>query len=152
MTDLLIQLLQEEEGCTLAARPDSKGYWEIGWGHDLPFHAQGYAGLEWSQEMADSHLTTDAAQALEYAAELVGFNQCNDVRQAVLGAMCYQLGSLVDWPKFKAALAKADYAEAAKQGLTRNDGVTPSEWVVETPKRARRAMLMMATGVWVPHT
>lgn len=152
MTDLLIQLLQEEEGCTLKAKPDSKEYWEIGWGHDLPYNANGWEGLEWSQELADSHLTLDAAQALEFASELTGFYQCNNVRQAVLGAMCYQLGSLVDWPKFKAALANGDYVGAAHQGLTRGDGVTPSEWVVETPKRARRAMQMLVTGLWVPHT
>ena len=91
MNDLLIKLLQEEEGLTLDAIPDSKSYWEIGWGHDLPFNTTEYKGLVWTREQADSRLVLDAAQALEFAAELPRFDDCNDVQQAALGSMCYQL-------------------------------------------------------------
>lgn len=142
MTDLLIQLLQEEEGLTLDAIPDSKGYWEIGWGHDLPFNTAGYKGVVWTKEEADAALTLDAAKALEIAADIVGFTDCNDVQQAVLGSMCYQLGGLASWPKLRAAIRDENYAEAAKQCLQ-------SDWVKQTPKRAYREALMLATGLWV---
>jgi GH24 family phage-related lysozyme (muramidase) len=148
MTDLLIELLQEEEGLTLKAKPDSKGYWEIGYGHDLPFNKEGYAGLVWTKDQADTQLVLDAAKALEFAAELPYFDDCNPVRQATLGSMCYQLGSLAAWPKLRAALGNKDYAEAAKQCLVQDSGA-PSDWLKETPWRACRESLMLATGVWV---
>lgn len=150
MSDLLIKLLQEEEGLTLDAIPDSKGYWEIGWGHDLPYNTTGYKGLIWTREQADSQLVPDAAKALEFASELPGFYNCNSVQQAALGSMCYQLGSLAAWPKLKASLALKDYAGAAREGLTTGDGVTLSDWIKQTPKRACREMLMLSTGIWIP--
>ena len=143
MNDLLIKLLQEEEGLTLDAIPDSKGYWEIGWGHDLPYSVSGYKGLVWTKEKSDAQLTLDAAVALEFAAELPRYDDCNEVQQAALGSMCYQLGSLAAWPKLRAALGVKDYAEAAKQCLM-------SDWVKQTPKRAYRESLMLSTGLWIP--
>lgn len=143
MADLLITLLQEEEGCVLTARPDSKGYWEIGWGHDLPINAEGYAGLVWTQAQADLVLSQDATLARGRAVILPGYARCNEVRQAVLGSMCYQLGTLANWSHFKGAMAIDDYALAAYHGLD------SPPWITETPKRAFREMVMLATGNWL---
>ena len=73
-----------------------------------------------------------------------GFDQCNEVRQAVLISMCFQLGDLEGWPRFRAALAKGDYAAASQEGLN-------SKWArEETPLRAMRAMQMLESGTWIP--
>jgi GH24 family phage-related lysozyme (muramidase) len=143
MNELLIKLLQEEEGLTLDAIPDSKGYWEIGWGHDLPYVESGHKGLVWTKEQSDAQLILDADEAWKFAMELPRFDDCNNMQQAALGSMCYQLGSLAAWPKLRAALGGKDYAEAAKQCLMSN-------WVNQTPKRAYRESLMLATGLWIP--
>ena len=83
-------------------------------------------------------------EAVNLAQKLPGYFQCNDVRQAVLVSMCYQLGGLELWPHLRLALARGDYAATADAMLT-------SKWAVETPARAQREITMMKTGEWVPH-
>lgn len=139
MTDLAETLIEEEEGREPCAYPDSLGYLTIGVGCLVDKRAHG-AGL--CHEAIDAQLNHDMAQAREDAANLPGFQRVNEVRQAVLISMCFQLGNLHDWPHFKAALAMGEMELAAQAGLN-------SEWAKQTPARAQREMQMLASGQWI---
>lgn len=135
------KLIGEEEGRETCAYRDTRGLWTIGIGCLIDKSIPG-AGL--CDEAISVQFAHDSARALKDAAALPGFQRCNDVRQAVLVSMCFQLGSLHDWPHFRAALALGDYAAAAIAGLD-------SDWARQTPKRAKRQMEMLASGQWVNH-
>lgn len=138
MSDLAQQLIEREEGRVRYAYRDSRGLWTVGVGALIDSSIPS-AGL--CDEAIDAQFAHDSARARKDAAALPGFQRCNDVRQAVLISMCFQLGSLEGWPKFKAALALGDFELAASEGLD-------STWAKQTPKRAERQMEMLRTGQW----
>ena len=140
--DLAQQLVSEEEGLTLAAKPDAKGLWEIGYGHDLP--PGDHTGLTWSQQEADSNLQQDLASAFLIAQRFPLFSTLNEVRQAVLVSMAFQMGGKPQsWPNFMQALSDEDYNAAAAAGLD-------TDWArTQTPARAKREMAMLRSGEWV---
>lgn len=139
MSDLTEQLIAEEEGRVPYAYQDSRGLWTIGIGC-LVDHSVGGAGL--CDAAIDAQFAHDSATARAEAEALPGFEACNDVQRAVLVSMCFQLGNLASWPKFKTALAAGDYKAAAAEGLN-------SMWARQTPKRAKREMGMLESGQWV---
>ena len=135
--DLAHQLVSEEEGRIAHVYKDSEGFWTIGVGCLVDARKGG--GL--CDEAIDVQLEHDMALARRRAAALVGFDSCNDVRQAVLVSMCFQLGDLAGWPYFRSALERGEYAAAAAHGLD-------SLWAKQTPIRAQRQMNMLSTGIW----
>jgi len=135
--DLAHQLVSEEEGRIAHVYKDSEGFWTIGVGCLVDARKGGAL----CDEAIDAQLEHDMALARQRAAALAGFGQCNDVRQAVLVSMCFQLGDLADWPNFRSALARGDYEAVAAHGLD-------SLWAKQTPGRAQRQMSMFRTGVW----
>jgi lysozyme len=140
MSDLLIQLLTEEEGRSATVYKDSLGYSTIGIGACVDPRVRG-AGL--CDAAIDAQFAHDSIQARNDAEAIPGFLRCNDVRQKVLESMCFQLGDLHDWPDFKGALAVDDYEAAASAGYD-------SEWArTETPVRAKRELEMLRTGQWI---
>jgi GH24 family phage-related lysozyme (muramidase) len=133
------QLLEEEEGISSHAY-QCDGLWHVGMGCliDSSVPSDGLC-----KEAIDAQATHDIAKAQALATAIAGFDACNDVRQAVLISMCFQLGNLAGWPKFRAALAAGDYATAAEEG--RN-----SAWAkTQTPLRAKRELDMLASGQWI---
>lgn len=71
------ELVQRHEGCVLAAAPDAKGKWAIGWGHDIPAPASSTEGEPLSrptcsQEQADEWFEADLALARANAAAALG--------------------------------------------------------------------------------
>lgn len=142
MTDLAQTLIEESEGRMATAYRDSLGYLTIGIGCLVDPKVVG-AGL--CDEAIDTQFVHDSAKARDDAAALLGFSACNDVQQAVLISMCFQLGDLRDWPNFKAAIANGDFAAASAAGLA-------SKWATETPERAQREMAMLKTGTWIQQT
>lgn len=143
MTDLVVQLVSEEEGRRAHVYADStpQGYATIGVGCCVDSRVPG-TGL--CDAAIDVQLSYDLLKARKIAAGIPGYFQCNDIRQAVLTGMVFQLGALVGWPKFRAAIAAGDYRAAAAEGLS-------SKWAQQTPVRAKREMLMMADGLWHEH-
>ncbi len=139
MSDFAQQLIEGEEGRERYAYYDTRGYLTIGIGCLVDKRIVGAAGL--CDEAIDAQFAHDSARARKDAAALPGFQRCNEVRQAVLVSMCFQLGNLQGWPRFKAALALGDYEMAAREGLD-------SLWAKQTPKRAERQMQMLKTGEW----
>lgn len=138
MTDLAHQLVSEMEGRIPYAYPDSEGFLTIGVGCLIDRRKGGRL----CDEAIDAQLEHDLKAARERAAALTGFDQCNEVRQAVIVSMCFQLGSLAAWVHFRNALSAGDYTAAADAGLD-------SLWARQTPARAERQMQMLRTGEWL---
>lgn len=144
MSNLAEQILDEEEGRSRTAYPDTRGYWTISRGCLVDSRVPGAGLCDAAMAAQDAH---DSAQARSLAAQFPHFAELNDVRQAVLISMCFQLGPKpLHWPDFNVALAARDYAAAAAAGLD-------SDWARDqTPKRAKREMQMLASGQWVNRT
>lgn len=140
MSDLARTLLEEEEGfSTHLYYCNGLAHIGVGCLIDPSVSSDGLC-----KEAIDAQLIHDMAKAQAEASALVGFDACNEVRQAVLIEMCFQLGDLSGWPNFRAALAAGDYAKASQAGLD-------SEWArTQTPLRALRAMQMLESGNWIP--
>jgi len=140
--DLAEVLIAECEGLRLTAYRDSLDFWTIGYGHLLPNQTKDWTGYTITVEQADAWLTQDMQSARVTAGEFPHYAELNDVRQAVLVSMAFQLGAKpLHWPHFMAALEAKDYLTAAMQGLD-------TLWAKQTPARAEREMTMLRTGNW----
>lgn len=140
MTDLAEQLLTEEEGRDPCAYPDTRGFLTISRGCLVDRRIPGAGLCAAAMAAQDAH---DSAIARGTAARFPHFNELNEVRQAVLISMAFQLGSdPLHWPNFMDALQARDYTKAAAAG---RDSVW---WRDQTHARAERAMTMLETGIW----
>lgn len=140
MSDLAEALIAEEEGREPCVYVDTEGYSSIAIGCLVDKRVKG-AGL--CDAAIDAQFAHDSARARADAAALPGFSYANDVRQAVLISMCFQLGNLHDWPNFRKAVAIGDWEAAVTAGMD-------SEWYkVQTPERAKRELQMLASGQWI---
>lgn len=139
MSSLAQTLIEEEEGRQACVYLDSRNLSTIGIGRLVDRSVPG-AGL--CDAAIDAQFDHDSARARNAAESLLGYAQCNEVRRAVLVSMCFQLGSLSDWPHFRQAIAIGDFAAAALAGLD-------SDWAKQTPARAKRQMQMMVSGQWI---
>lgn len=143
MTDLVETLLGEEEGRERCAYQDSRGLWTIGIGALVDKSIPG-AGL--CDEAIAVQFAHDCAQARADAQKFPRFAELNEVRQAVLISMCFQLGRKpLHWPNFMHSLELGDFEQAARHGRDSD------WWRDQTRKRAERQMQMLASGQWVKH-
>ena len=141
MTDLAQVLVERFEGCRLKAYEDTLGKWTIGWGHLLS-NEEDWSGYTITQLTADEWLQEDLGDARVLAEEFPYFPNLNEVRQAVLTSMCFQMGGApLRWPSFMAALEAEDYTAAAAAGRD-------SEWYRQTPARAEAEMTMLDIGTY----
>lgn len=140
MTDLAETLIEQQEGREAHVYKDSRNLWSIGIGCLVDPSVPGAGLCDAAIEVQFAH---DSAWARTVAAEFPHFADMNEVRQAVLISMAFQLGSKpLHWPNFMAALNAQDFKAAAAAGLD-------SDWArTQTPKRAELEMLMLSTGGW----
>ena len=134
------ELLERDESTVLHVYPDSFGYWTIGTGRLVDARKGG--GI--SREEARYLLRNDIASRTEALhARLPWFADLDEVRQAVLTSMAFQMGidGLMQFVRTLAAVHYGKYAEAAKYMLE-------SKWAQQTPARALRNADMMRTGEW----
>jgi lysozyme len=135
------ELIAKWEGLRLTAYKDSLGLWTVGYGHLLEPQSKDWTDYTITIDDADNLLAQDMHSAVDVANQFPYFDSMNDVRQAVLISMAFQLGSQpLHWPVFMAALGVEDYAAAAAAGLD-------SLWARQTPSRAREEMNLLSTGV-----
>jgi GH24 family phage-related lysozyme (muramidase) len=140
VSDLAEALIAEEEGREPCAYADSLTYLTIGIGCLVDKRVKG-AGL--CDAAIDAQFEHDSAVARADASALPGFSYANEVRQAVLISMCFQLGNLHDWPNFRKAVAVGDWEAAVEAGMD-------SAWYkIQTPERAKRELQMLASGQWI---
>lgn len=142
MTDAAQQIIELAEGRRRKVYPDIRGIQTIAIGCVVDPKIASAAGL--CDAAIDAQFAHDSATARARAAAIPGFSALNDVQQGVLVSMCFQLGSL-QWPDFRAAIARGDLPAARAAGLD-------SEWAeTETPVRARWELGMLVTGELAPY-
>lgn len=142
MSDAALQLLNEEEGRVPHAYQDHLGFWTIGVGHLIDQRKGGRL----PDHIIDVLLAHDLEEKSLQAQALPGWERLNEVQQAVLISMVFQLGieGVRGFRNMLAALSAGDLSKAAAHGRA-------SKWAREdTPRRAQRQMRMLESGVWVP--
>ena len=137
----IVDQLKRDEGVRQVAYQDSLGLWTIGVGRLIDGRRVG-AGLRIKEiEQMLLNDIADREQALRLS--LPWFDSLDEVRQAVLVNMAFQLG-VVGLLQFKDTLNRVregDYAGAAAAMLQ-------SKWASQTPERAKRVAKQMETGAW----
>lgn len=136
----MLSLLSLHEGRVAHAYQDSLGYWTIGVGHLIDKRKGGRL----PEEIIDALLDYDMRKHwLELLAALPWIERLDDVRQAVLLDMAFNLG-VAGLLKFKNTLRfveRGDYKQAAANMML-------SLWARQVKTRAVRLSRMMETGQW----
>lgn len=128
------ELIKLHEGLRLQVYTCSAGYLTVGYGRNLESK-----GL--SPEEAEYLLSNDIAECIADLEHFAFWGQLNEVRQAVLIDMRFNLGAS-GFRAFKnmiAALEAADYSEAASEMLN-------SEWAAQVKGRSLRLARLMRDG------
>lgn len=138
-------LIKFHEGCTLTAKPDTKGKWSIGYGHDIDPPANEQAST-CTQEAADQFFAADFLVACRDASRVLGvasFSVLSEPRKAALIDMAYELGEsgLSEFQKMLGAIRCAFWSTARAEALN-------SEWANEVPARAQMDATILLTGEW----
>ncbi len=130
------------EGLTLVAKPDAKGKWEIGYGHDIPPSP----GLTWSQQQADDQFDIDYPLARSRAVSDLGttfWEELNEQRQAVLADVAYEIGG-AGLAEFRTMLAYVRAGEWEAAGAALRDSLL----FEQVPVREARNIAILTTGEW----
>lgn len=131
---LLKSQLERHEGLRLKPYRDTVGKLTIGYGRNLDD-----VGI--APEEAELMLDNDIDAALKQLRTVDEYNELDEVRQAVIVNMCFNLGfyGLMSFSKMWRAIDRKDYAEAAKQMLN-------SLWSRQVGSRADELAQIMRTG------
>ena len=141
-------MVKLHEGLRLTAYKDSLGFWTIGYGHLLNQNRDWY-GYTITQAEADALFDKDWEEhVLDLVAAIPWIVFLDDVRQAVLADMCFNLGiepfdhdGYKDWPIFIGQVKEGAYSEAAQN-------MWSTLWAKQVKERAERLAKMMETGKW----
>lgn len=153
----LLDLLVLHEGLRTEPYRCPAGRWTWGVGHNLearPFtleerlhllrHGPTEATARWLlvRDLEEVVAALDAA-ARERGSPLAGWHELDDVRQAVLVDMAFNLGAsaLLRFVKLLSAVARCKWADAGWE-------MENSEWWYQVGARARRLRAMLETGEW----
>lgn len=147
MSEIARTLISEEEGRRAQPYYDHMGYVTWGIGH----LADPRRTCPVPERIVDLMFDYDYAEKLALARRIPGFMNLNEVQQAVIVSMVFQMGfepfdgdGYRDFTKFLAALKRGDVQTAAAEGLD-------SKWAKQdTPRRAQRQMKMLSSGLWLP--
>lgn len=130
-------LIKEHEGCRLKPYKCTAGKLTIGWGRNIED-----VGI--SQQEADYLFDNDLKKVQdELLAKIPWFTTLNEVRQAVLLDMAFNLGvnGLLKWVITLGNVAKGHYKQASIDMLN-------SKWAKQVPNRAKKLSAMMDSGKW----
>lgn len=83
------KLIEEFEGCSLAAYKDVAGIWTIGYGHIKGVHA----GMLMTQQQADQLLEDDLAGTENAVESALAEKATTDNQFAAMVALCFNIGS-----------------------------------------------------------
>src|SRR2546430_13897333 len=144
MSSLAEALIAECEGRNRCVYRDTRGFASIGIGCLVDPKVPG-AGL--CDAAIEAQFAHDSEHARTVASEFPHYAEMNEVRQAVLVSLAFQLGTKpLHWPNFMAALEAKDFTAAAAAGRDTD------WWRAQTPARAEREMVMLASGNWAVQT
>lgn len=132
---LVAELIKKHEGLRLKPYKCTAGKLTIGYGRNL--EDNGISAYE-----ADVLLNDDIQNCYAQCIKLPFWNKLNEVRQAVLLDMCYNLGfaRLNGFKKMLKALGRLDYKTAAKEMLD-------SKWARDVKSRATELAELMKYGI-----
>lgn len=147
MSKVARELISDEEGRKAQPYYDHLGFVTWGIGH----LADPRKPCPVPDSVINLMFDVDFAEKLALAQQIPGFSNLNEVQQAAIISMVFQMGfepfdgdGFKDFTNFLAALKRGDVKKAAKEGLD-------SKWAkIDTPRRAQRQMKMLSTGLWVP--
>lgn len=131
---LAAELIKKHEGLRLRPYKCTAGKLTIGYGRNLDDN-----GI--SQYEAEEMLNNDIQRCYSQLVKLPCWNKLDEVRQAVLLDMCYNLGivRLKQFKKMLGALEVGAYNRAAAEMLN-------SKWAVQVKSRATELSKIMQTG------
>lgn len=137
MNEIAERLVKRHEGLRLKPYQCTGGKTSIGWGRNLDDN-----GIR--PDEAALMLRNDIEQATQEAKGLAYFNALDDVRQAVIIDMLFNLGlpRFLGFERMNIALERHNYTVAAIEMLD-------SRWAGQVGQRALRLSQMMKTGVEV---
>lgn len=134
-------LIGAEEGRANVTYLDTRGIPTWGIGHkDLTSKV----GDTWTDDQIDAAFNADYARASTgIAASLPWWDQLDEVRQAYLVSMAFQMGvqGVLEFHHTLAAIQAQQWNQAAQ-------GIRSSDWFTQTPGRAGRCALAMLDGQW----
>lgn len=136
-------LIQFEEGRRNVAYLDSRGFWSNGIGHKYS-DGLSHEGDVWDDQKIDGTFLTDYGDAYRgIVAALPWFAQLDEVRQAVLISMAFQMGvhGVLEFQHTLQAVRDQRWNDAA-------GGIRSSRWYTQTHVRAERAARAIETGEW----
>lgn len=134
------------EGLTLTAKPDDRGAWVIGRGHDIPAPAPGSPIPQWSEDEADCQFEADYELAMKRARTDVGavvYDAICEPRQAVFSDMAFEIGGagLAGFRNMIACAAAADWEGAAVE-------LVASHLYQQVPRRVEMNASILRTGAY----
>lgn len=138
-----LDLIKKHEGCRLCEYVDTEGFSTIGWGHKVLPGEDFSKGI--TQAEADALLVSDVDQKQIDAMNILAcYKQLNEVRQAVVIDICFNIG-FHGFSKFKrliAALNAGNFQAAVNE--MRN-----SAWYGQVKTRAVEDCTLMLRGTWI---
>lgn len=131
---LAAELIKKHEGLRLKPYKCTAGKLSIGYGRNI--EDNGISAYE-----ADVLLNDDIQNCYAQCIKFPFWNKLNEVRQAVLLDMCYNLGfaRLNGFKKMLKALGRLDYKTAAKEMLD-------SKWARDVKSRSTELAELMTSG------
>lgn len=141
METLESRIIRHEGFCSFP-KYDAKGFYCVGFGHDITKdECDNYsAGITW--EEAEELLYDDLKIIKKNSAkEFTWISNLNDIRQEVIWEMCYQLGvgGVAQFKDMISAIKDNDWDSAAQEMLD-------SQWHIETPIRCEELANLMISG------
>lgn len=132
--------LRRDEGEVLHAYKDSLGYWTIGIGILIDERKGGGLRPEESEFIFNNRVRLVRSELI---GKLSWFTRLSEARQGVLLNMAFQMGvsGLLGFKNTLRTIESGDFERAANEMLM-------SKWATQTPKRAKRLSIQMATGKW----
>jgi lysozyme len=137
------QLIKKHEGLRLKPYQCTEGRWTVGYGHNLDSHREPVPEIISLQE-AEDYFEADLAAAIHACVLLVpGWDLLDDVRQAVMIDMAFNLGpfGLENFKNMLTAISEKDWQLAALEMLN-------SRWAGQVDNRAIELARMMETVEW----
>ena len=150
----LEELIEPQEGWSAFPYKDSAGIWTIGWGHNMqePWSDNLKSLLGWparnlyvtgiTGEEGDAILKDDVQNAIKECQTLPYWESLDNVRQAVVADMVFNMGKarFLGFHRLNLALAAGTYQAAGHE-------MKDSNWYDEVhPIRADKLIAMMITG------
>lgn len=132
------ELIAGHEGEVLHAYQDHLGFWTIGVGRLIDKRGGGI-----THDEAMFLLDNDIAKCRESADKFPWFAKLDEVRQAAILDLLFNLGETKFWKfdQFRMAISVPDYAWAAEE-------LKDSRWYTQVGKRGPRICSMILTGKW----